>query len=86
MLTFWYPKGLEKSLVGYLDSDFAGCKLDRKSTTGTCHLLGISLVSWNSKKQTCVALSTTEVKYIMQGVIEYKSCGLNNNFMILGYI
>ena len=46
----WYPKGTDISLTGYSDSDFAGCKLDRKSTSGTCHLLGNSLISWECKK------------------------------------
>ncbi|XP_028230426.1 uncharacterized protein LOC114410680 [Glycine soja] len=44
---FWYPKGTSLNLTGFSDSDFAKCKLDRKSTSGTCHLLGSSLVSWN---------------------------------------
>jgi len=58
--------GLEATLnlKGYSDSDFAGCKLDRKSTSGTCHLLGASLISWNNKKQACMALLTAEVEYI----------------------
>uniref|UniRef100_A0A151UDE9 Copia protein n=1 Tax=Cajanus cajan TaxID=3821 RepID=A0A151UDE9_CAJCA len=47
-----------------LYSDYARCKLDRKSTNGTCHLLGSALVSWHSKKQACVALSTIEAEYI----------------------
>jgi len=38
--------------------------LDRKNTSGTCHLLGSNLILWNNKKQACVALSTTEVEYI----------------------
>ena len=46
----WYSKGSDCSLVGYSDSDFAGCKSDRKSTSGTCHLFSNSLVSWHSKK------------------------------------
>jgi len=54
-------------LVGYFDSDFARCKLDRKSTSDTCHLLGSSLISWHSKKQACVALSTAETEYIVVG-------------------
>ena len=37
-------------LLSYSDADFAGCKSDRKSTSGTCHFLGHSLVSWFSKK------------------------------------
>ena len=53
-----YPSHSPIRLVGYSDSDFAGCKLDRKSTSGTCHLLGSSLISWHNKKQACVALST----------------------------
>jgi len=54
-------------LIGYSDSDFAGCKLDRKNTSGTCHLLVSSLISWHSKKQAFVALSTAEAKYIAAG-------------------
>ena len=63
----WYPKGASSSLVGYSDSDFAGCKMDRKSTSGTCHFLGCSLVSWHSKKQNSVALSTAEAEYVAAG-------------------
>ncbi|XP_017416521.1 uncharacterized mitochondrial protein AtMg00810-like [Vigna angularis] len=44
-LGLWYPSGSNIFLKGYSDSDFGGCKLDRKSTSGTCHLLGSSLVS-----------------------------------------
>ena len=51
-------------LFGYSDSDFAGCKLDRKSRSGTCHLLGSSIISWHSKKQACVALSNADAEYI----------------------
>jgi len=63
----WYPSHSPIHLVGYSDSDFAGCKLDRKSTSGTCHLLGSSLISWHNKKKACVALSTTEAEYIVAG-------------------
>jgi len=59
-----YPADVSLNLVGYSDSDFAGCKIDWKSTSGTCHLLGSSLLSWHSKKQACVALSTAEAEYI----------------------
>ncbi|KAL6558295.1 hypothetical protein OROMI_018645 [Orobanche minor] len=41
----WYPKEGGFNLVGYSDSDLGGCKLDRKSTSGTCHFLGPRLVS-----------------------------------------
>ena len=63
----WYPKGARFQLVGYSDSDYAGCKIDRKSTSGGCHLLGRSLVSWTSKKLNSVALSTAEAEYIAAG-------------------
>ncbi|WVZ51176.1 hypothetical protein U9M48_002341 [Paspalum notatum var. saurae] len=56
----WYPKG-------YSDLDFAGCRVDRKSTSGGCHLLGRSLVSWSSKKQNSVVLSTAKAEYIAAG-------------------
>ena len=54
-------------MVGYSDSDYASCKVDRKSTSGGCQLLGCSLVSWSSKKQNSVALSTAEASYISAG-------------------
>jgi hypothetical protein len=63
----WYPKGSTFDLIGYSDIDYAGCKIDRKSTSGTCQFLGRSLVSWASKKQNSVALSTVEAEYIAAG-------------------
>ncbi|KAJ9536116.1 hypothetical protein OSB04_un000710 [Centaurea solstitialis] len=60
----WYPKGSSFELIGYTDSDHAGCKLDRKSTSGACQFLGNKLVSWSSRKQNCVSLSTAEAEYI----------------------
>ncbi|KAH9801414.1 hypothetical protein KPL71_001018 [Citrus sinensis] len=61
----WYPRGTHIDLTCYSDADFAGHKVDRKSTTGTCHFPGHSLVSWFNKKQNSVALSTTEAEYIV---------------------
>jgi hypothetical protein len=58
----WYPKGAQFELIGY--SDYTGCKVDRKSTSDCCQFLGRSLVSWSSKKQNFVALSTAEAEYI----------------------
>ena len=66
-LGLWYPKGSTFDLLGYSDSDYAGCKVDRKSTTGTCQFLGRSLVSWSSKKQNSIALSTAEAEYVAAG-------------------
>jgi hypothetical protein len=49
-LGLWYPKGAHFELIGYSDVDYAGCKMDRKSTSGTCQFLGRSLVCWSFKK------------------------------------
>jgi hypothetical protein len=79
----WYPKGVNPTLVGFFDSDFAGSLVDRKSTSRACHFLGRSLVSWSTKKQNSVALSTAEAEYIDAGsyctqifLLETISCGL----------
>jgi hypothetical protein len=56
-LGIWYAKGSLFDLIDYSDVDYAGCKVDRKSTSRTCQFLGRSLVSWSSKKQNSVALS-----------------------------
>ena len=47
----------------FSDADWAEDHTDRRSTTGYCFLLGFSLISWRSKKQTHVARSSTEAKY-----------------------
>ncbi|KAK6162729.1 hypothetical protein DH2020_002570 [Rehmannia glutinosa] len=60
----FYPKNENFSLKGYSDSDYAGNIHDRKSTSGSCQFLGDCLVSWFSKKQNCVSLSTAEAEYI----------------------
>nr|XP_016446852.1 PREDICTED: uncharacterized mitochondrial protein AtMg00810-like [Nicotiana tabacum] len=62
-----YPRSNSFKLEGLFDADLAGDKDDRKSTNGTCQLLGKALISWNSKKQASVALPTTEAKYIAIG-------------------
>ncbi|GJZ60034.1 putative reverse transcriptase, RNA-dependent DNA polymerase [Tanacetum coccineum] len=51
-------------LEAYSDSDYGGASLDRKSTTGGCQFLGRRLISWQCKKQTIVANSTTEAEYV----------------------
>ncbi|GJR69290.1 hypothetical protein Tco_0015355 [Tanacetum coccineum] len=48
----------------YSDSDYAGSHGDRKSTTGGCQFLGRRLISWQCKKQTIVATSSTEAEYV----------------------
>jgi hypothetical protein len=63
----WYPKGANFELIGYSDSDYAGDKVERRSTSDICQLLGRSLVSWSSKRQNSVVLSTAEVEYVATG-------------------
>ncbi|GJT26478.1 hypothetical protein Tco_0906753 [Tanacetum coccineum] len=58
-LGLWYPRVSSFDLEAYSDSDYAGANLDRKSTTGGCQFLGRRLISWQCKKQTIVATSTT---------------------------
>ncbi|GJX52351.1 putative ribonuclease H-like domain-containing protein, partial [Tanacetum coccineum] len=63
-LGLWYPKDSPFILEAFSDSDYAGASLDRKSITGGCQFIGSRLISWQCKKQTVVANSTTEVEYI----------------------
>ncbi|GJZ53014.1 putative ribonuclease H-like domain-containing protein [Tanacetum coccineum] len=63
-LGLWYPKDSTFDLVAYTDSDYARASLDRKSTTRGCQFLEYRLISWQCKKQTVVANSTTEAEYV----------------------
>ncbi|GJW45186.1 hypothetical protein Tco_0073985 [Tanacetum coccineum] len=63
-LGLWYPKESVFDLEAYSDSDYARANLDRKSTTGGCQFLDRRLISWQCKKQTFVATSTTEAEYV----------------------
>ncbi|GKB46070.1 putative ribonuclease H-like domain-containing protein [Tanacetum coccineum] len=63
-LGLWYPRESPFDLEAFSDSDYGGSNLDRKSTTGGCQFLGQRLISWQCKKQTIVATSTTEAEYV----------------------
>ncbi|GJW18945.1 putative ribonuclease H-like domain-containing protein [Tanacetum coccineum] len=63
-LGLWYPRDSPLNLEAFSDSDYGGSNLDRKSTTGGCQFLGQRLISWQCKKQTIVATSTTEAEYV----------------------
>jgi hypothetical protein len=60
----WYSASSSLVLYDFSDADFAGCRLDRKSTSRSCQFLGSSLVYWSSRKQLSVAQSTTEAEYV----------------------
>ena len=51
-------------LVGFCDADYVGDRIERKSTSGNCQFLGDNLISWASKRQATIVLSTTEAEYI----------------------
>nr|GEV34183.1 retrovirus-related Pol polyprotein from transposon TNT 1-94 [Tanacetum cinerariifolium] len=55
----------QMSAMAYSDSDYGGATQDRKSTTGGCQFFGRRLISWQCKKQTIVATSTTEAEYVV---------------------
>ncbi|KAJ9541732.1 hypothetical protein OSB04_028238 [Centaurea solstitialis] len=80
-LGLWYAKDSGFDLTSYSDSDFAGCKIDRKSTTGGCQLLGEKLVSWTSKKQNYVSTSTAEVEYVAAGICCAQVLWMRNQLM-----
>ncbi|GJY70272.1 putative ribonuclease H-like domain-containing protein [Tanacetum coccineum] len=63
-ITFAYPMDSPFDLEAFSDCDYAGASLDRKSTTGGCQFLGKRLISWQCKKQTIVANSTTKAEYV----------------------
>ncbi|KAL7584521.1 hypothetical protein Lser_V15G45558 [Lactuca serriola] len=64
-LGIWYPVNSGFFVQAFSDADLGGCSLDRKSTSGGCQFLDVKLVSWQSKKQTFVSLSTAEAEYIV---------------------
>ncbi|GJT57510.1 hypothetical protein Tco_0992564 [Tanacetum coccineum] len=64
-LGLWYPRDSPFDLEAFSNSDYAGASLDRKSTTGGCQFIGKRLISWQCKKQTIVANSTTEAEYVV---------------------
>nr|GEY64578.1 putative ribonuclease H-like domain-containing protein [Tanacetum cinerariifolium] len=62
-----YPKDSPFNVVAYSDSNYAGASLDRKSTTGGCQFLGCRLISWQCKKHTVIAASSTEAERVGKG-------------------
>ncbi|XP_071051333.1 uncharacterized protein [Onthophagus taurus] len=59
-----YKKESGDVVDGFSDSDWAGDKSDRKSTSGVVVFYGTNIVTWNSRKQSCVALSTAEAEFV----------------------
>nr|GEZ88698.1 copia protein [Tanacetum cinerariifolium] len=63
-LGLWYPKGTGVETIVYADSDHAGDYVNRKSTSCVCTFMGCCITSWFFKKQTTLAISTTEAEYV----------------------
>lgn len=59
-----FNRSVNFNLTGFVDADWANNVLDRKSYTGFCFKLGNCLISWESRKQNTVALSSTEAEYM----------------------
>jgi len=59
-----YKKSLDYKLVGLCDADYAGDRMERKSTSANCQFLGENLISWASERQATITMSKAEAEYI----------------------
>ena len=59
-----YDVNQKINLEGYVDLDWAGSAINRKSTSGCCFSMGSGVISWFSRKQSCVALNTAKAEYV----------------------
>ncbi|GJR79874.1 putative ribonuclease H-like domain-containing protein [Tanacetum coccineum] len=84
-LGVWYSRDSIFELVAYTNSDYAGATQDRKSTTGGCQFLGNRLISWQCKKQTMVATSTTEAEYVAAASCYGQVLWIQNQLLDYGY-
>lgn len=74
-----------KPLTGYVDADWANCPDDRKSYTGYAFILAGTTVSWESRKQRTVALSSTEAEYMALSESTKEAIHLRNFLLDLGF-
>ena len=88
-LGIWYPAGNSSKndfmLQAYSDSSYGGTKLERQSTSGGCQFLGNRLVSWSSRKQSCIALSTGEAEYIAAASCTSQVLWMKSQLLDYGY-
>jgi hypothetical protein len=80
-----YKKGARENLYGFSDSDYAGDQDDRKSTSGYVFMMGSGAISWSSKKQAIVTLSTTEAEFIAAAACACQAIWLKRLLCELGY-
>jgi hypothetical protein len=69
-----YVWGGDVKLQGYTDSNWAGSAVELKRTSRCCFNMESCMISWLSRKQTSVALSTSESEYIATSVASVKQC------------
>ena len=60
-----YETNQKINLEGYVDSDWTGSAIDRNSTSRCCFSMGSGVISWFSREQSCVALSTAKAEYVV---------------------
>nr|GEX41995.1 putative ribonuclease H-like domain-containing protein [Tanacetum cinerariifolium]GEX42978.1 putative ribonuclease H-like domain-containing protein [Tanacetum cinerariifolium] len=84
-LGLWYPKDSPFNLEAYTSSDYVGASLDRKFTTGGCQFLRSRLISWQCKKQTTVANSTTKAEYVAASNCCGQVLWIQNQMLDYGY-
>lgn len=73
-----YKSQDKPQLIGYSDADWAGDRCDRKSISGFVFTYGNSIISWASKKQQCVSLSSTEAEYVAGSMAAQEATYLRN--------
>lgn len=73
-------------LRGYCDADWAGDEGDRRSTTGYVFMLGVGAISWNSKRQPTIALSTTEAEYMAMSQCTKEAIWLRQLLADVGFV
>lgn len=81
-----YKRGEGEELLGYVDSDYAGDEDDRRSTSGYAFMLGNGAISWASKKQSIVTLSTTEAEFVAAASGACQAVWLRNMLEEIGFI
>ncbi|GJW33841.1 hypothetical protein Tco_0053873 [Tanacetum coccineum] len=84
-LGLWYPRDSPFGLEACSDNDYGGASLDRKSTIGGCQFLGRRLISWQCKKQTIAANSTTEAEYVAAANCCGQVLWIQNQMMDYGF-
>ena len=73
-----YETNQKINLEGYVDSNWADSAIDRKSTSGCCFSMGSGVISWFSRKQSYVAVSTAEVEYVETCSTSFEAVWLRN--------